>query len=243
MPSRVAQTRFWDEWNLANRASELDLHPFQLAQLSVAVSVARRQADTSQLMRPLRILDFGCGTGWLGASLRSMGEVTGVDLSEVAIDHGRHLFADVRLLAGHFSDVELDGGYDLVLSADVLAHVDDQGGYVERVADLLRPGGVFFLMTQNSFVWRRSSYLVPQAEGQIRNWPRLGRIRELLAERFQIDRVGSIDPGGDRGVLRMVNNRVVKGGLHLVGLGPATRRVLEQLRVGRELTIEARTRP
>ena len=78
--------------------------------------------------RPLRILDFGCGTGWLGASLTSFGDVTGIDLSPAAIEHGRKSSPSVHLIAGSFTDEALVGPFDLIISSDVIAHVSDQRG-------------------------------------------------------------------------------------------------------------------
>ena len=95
-------------------------------------------------------------------------------------------------------------------------------------------------MAQNGFVWRRSSYLVPQADGQIRDWPPLDRTKHLLASRFRIVHIGSMDPGGDRGILRVLNNRLFRGALRTLGAGPVWRSICERLRLGREPTIEAR---
>jgi 2-polyprenyl-3-methyl-5-hydroxy-6-metoxy-1,4-benzoquinol methylase len=66
---------------------------FQHQQREVAHAVAARAAAGLEHERPLRILDFGCGTGWLGASLTSFGDVTGIDLSPAAIEHGRQPLA------------------------------------------------------------------------------------------------------------------------------------------------------
>ena len=122
---------------------------FQLHQQEVAHAAAACAAAGLEDERPLRILDFGCGTGWLGASLTSFGDVTGIDLSPAAIEHGRQEFPDVHLIAGSFTDEALVEPFDLIISSGVIAHVSDQQEYIPRAADLLRPGGIFLLMTQN----------------------------------------------------------------------------------------------
>lgn len=125
----------------------------------------------------------------------------------------------------------------------MIAHVADQLAYVGRVADLLRPGGTFLLMSQNGLVWRRSTQLRPQGQGQIRYWPSLKTLRKiLLASDLEIVRVGSIQPAGDRGILRVVNSRWLRGGFKLLRLGELWEDLLERLRVGRDITIEARRR-
>jgi 2-polyprenyl-3-methyl-5-hydroxy-6-metoxy-1,4-benzoquinol methylase len=242
VPSLELQTEFWNEWNLSFLASG-KRDSFQLQQQGAAHAAASRAAAELGGERPLRILDFGCGTGWLGASLTSFGDVTGIDLSPGAIEHGRQKFPDVRLIAGSFTDEALAGPFDLIISSDVLAHVADQQGYILRAANLLRPGGSFLLMTQNPFVWHRSSQLRPQGHGQIRNWPSLKALREILKNGgFQIVSVGSIQPAGDRGVLRVLNSRLLRGAFKLVGLGKFWKALLERLRIGRDFTIEARRR-
>ena len=242
VPSLALQTEFWNDWNLSNLAWA-KRHSFQLRQRDVAYAVAVRAAAGLEDERRLRILDFGCGTGWLGASLTSFGDVTGIDLSPAAIEHGRQEFPKVHLIAGSFTDEALVGPFDLIISSDVIAHVSDQQEYILRAADLLRPGGVFLLMTQNGFVWRRSSQLRPQGHGQIRNWPSLKSLRGMLkGGGFQILCIGSIQPAGDRGVMRVLNSRSLRGVFKLLGLGTFWRTLLERLRVGRDYTIEASRR-
>ena len=149
----------------------------------------------------------------------------------------------MHLIAGSFTDEALAGPFDLIISSDVIAHVSDQQGYILRAADLLRPGGIFLLMTQNPFVWHRSSQLRPQGHGQIRNWPSLKALREMLkGGGFQILSIGSIQPAGDRGILRLLNSRSLRGFFKLLGLGAFWRTLLERLRVGRDFTIEASRR-
>jgi SAM-dependent methyltransferase len=236
------QAKFWNDWNLSHLASA-KRDSFQLQQRDVAYAAAARAKAALAEERPLRILDFGCGTGWLGASLTSFGDVHGIDLSPAAIDHGRQEFPDVHLIAGSFTDEALIGPFDLIVSSDVIAHVSDQQAYIQRAADLLRPGGIFLLMTQNAFVWHRSSELRPQGHGQLRNWPSLKALRGMLdGGGFRVLRIGSIQPAGDRGVLRMLNSRSLRGAFKLLGLGAFWKTFLERLRVGRDFTIEASRR-
>ncbi len=127
-----------------------------------------------------------------------------------------------------------------MVSADAIAHVADQAGFVARVAEVLRPAGVFLLMTQNAFVWTRSSTLAPRGAGQLRDWPSLGRLRHLLGPSFRITRVGSIVPGGDQGVLRA--SAWAMRGAAALRLGRLVVPVLEHARIGRELVITATRR-
>jgi cyclopropane fatty-acyl-phospholipid synthase-like methyltransferase len=148
----------------------------------------------------------------------------------------------VRFLVGDVVDVDVGGPFDLIVSADVIAHVADQQRFADRIAELLRANGTLLLMTQNGAIWRRNSRLAPQQPGQIRNWPSLSALRTMLEPSFEIERVGTIHPIGDRGILRVVNSRWISGPLRRVGLEGAWRRARELARLGCEFTIEARKR-
>lgn len=231
-PPLDAQEDFWDSWNAEWRFGGID--EFMAAQRREALRVAARLPH-----RPLRILEAGCGTGWLSNELSSVGSATGVDLSPASIELGKQRFPGVDLRCGDFLTMPLDGPFELIVSADAIAHMYEQDKYVARIAGLLAPGGTFLLMTQNRFVWNRRSRHRAYGGGQIEQWPSLRRIRELLGTSFTIERIGSIDPGGDRGVLFWVENRYVRGGMRRLVGANRWRAALERVRLGRELVIVA----
>ena len=99
-----------------------------------------------------RILDFGCGTGWLSRVLATMGlDVVGVDVSENALRLGREFIArdpladtlkiDFRLFDSFTLPLE-DGSVDRIVSFDAFHHVLDQEGTLREMARVLRPGGI-----------------------------------------------------------------------------------------------------
>ena len=231
-----SQRDFWDAWNRKHRTGHADT--FMDRQRDKAVELAQQLG-----LRGARILDVGCGTGWLSAALSPFGEVTGTDLSEGAVEEARNAHPKVAFHCGDFLSLPLVGPFDLIVSADVLAHVADQQAFTRRVAGLLRPGGTFLLMTQNPNVWHRKSSLAPTGEGQIRDWPSLSRIRALLSDQFRVVDVSSIVPGGDLGLLWWVENRWVLGAVGRTIGRERWRRLLERALLGRELVIVARRLP
>ena len=96
---------------------------------------------------PGRLLDVGCGPGLLLDEARiAAHDVVGVELSREAALHAREaLGLDVREVA--LEDFDDAGGFDVVVLADVIEHVDDPVGAIARCADLLRPGGVLCVVT------------------------------------------------------------------------------------------------
>ena len=95
-----------------------------------------------------RLLDVGCGPGLLLDEARCRGfDTIGLELSRESAQHARDaLGLDVRELAlEDFEDTA--GGFDVVVLADVLEHLDDPVAGIDRCASLLRPGGVLCVVT------------------------------------------------------------------------------------------------
>src|SRR5688500_13096708 len=93
-PIEVQQT-FWNEWNAANREASLD-----------AVSTEQGAAVLSWLRKiggtELKLIEVGCGTGWLCSKLQSFGHVTGVDLSDQVLARAAERVPSVKFMAGDF---------------------------------------------------------------------------------------------------------------------------------------------
>jgi hypothetical protein len=55
----------------------------------------------------------------------------------------------------------------------------------------------------------RNSRIAAPAEGQLRRWVTLPELRQLLSGRFECLRCYTVDPGGNRSLLRLVNSTKV----------------------------------
>jgi len=234
LPSRSSQTQYWDSWNASARASGTDLYMQRLRAAAV------RWAG-SQGARP-RILEVGCGTGWLSEALAQFGPVTGVDLSPKAIEIAKQRCPQAQFLCGDFSSLDLPQPFDVVVTADTIAHVEDQQAFVDRIAALLVRGGLLLLMSQNAYALNRSAWVRP-VPGQIRRWPSLRELRAYLTPGFEIERITTAAPGGaTSGIYRLSNSRKVWK-IASTGFGEErVIRLLEALRLGNEWVIVARRR-
>lgn len=112
---------------------------------------------------PGRLLEVGCWVGFLLDEARSRGwEVMGIEPSTFASAYARdHLGLDVR--TAELFDVEPERGlFDAVVLADVIEHLPEPGAALDRIASLVRPGGVLYLALPNA------GSLVARASG--RRW-------------------------------------------------------------------------
>lgn len=102
---------------------------------------------------PLRVLDVGCGPGWLAAALTEQGhEVTGVDVDAAdGVDSRMHRF--VRADLEHGLPDEVGDGFDVVVAADVLEHVREPARLLGSFPDRLRHGGTVIASVPNISHW------------------------------------------------------------------------------------------
>jgi SAM-dependent methyltransferase len=93
-----------------------------------------------------RAVDLGCGTGRHAELLAGRyREVLGVDMSQPMLDVAvqRRGGVGARFVRRDLRDLrpERDGRFDLVLSTHTLHHVEDLDATLERIRDLVAPGG------------------------------------------------------------------------------------------------------
>lgn len=193
-----------------------------------------------------RILDLGCGRGQLAAMLSAVGPTTGIDLSEEAIASARKRWPDVQWLGGDLFAADLPRSFfDVVVSQEVIEHVEDQGRYVAIAAEALRPCGFLAITTPNRWVQDRRSRAEHEAWGlqPIEKWLDRKELRRLLEPRFRILELLTIVPGyGSRGALALVNSPKLRRLLGATGVGRAYDRLRCRLGMGLHLVALAQRR-
>ena len=108
----------------------------------------RRLQHLEQFIKPGKLLDVGCATGFFIDEAQQRGwQVEGLDVSAFGVDYAQTHYG-VTAYHSALTDLELPAGaYDVVTMWDVIEHVPDPKAYVRQAADLLRSGGVISLAT------------------------------------------------------------------------------------------------
>jgi SAM-dependent methyltransferase len=87
-----------------------------------------------------RILEIGCGTGYLLHRLRKLGaDVVGIEPGGHNLESAMRY--DVPIVRGFFPSADIDGGFDVVVMYAVLEHIEDPVSFLRTVRSHLRPDG------------------------------------------------------------------------------------------------------
>ena len=114
-----------------------------------------RDPRSTASLRGLGILDIGCGGGLLCEPLARLGaRVTGIDAAAesvaAAAEHAAGSNLAIEYLAATPESLAASGRcFDVVISMEVVEHVDDVAEFLAACDGLLRPGGVMLLSTLN----------------------------------------------------------------------------------------------
>jgi 2-polyprenyl-3-methyl-5-hydroxy-6-metoxy-1,4-benzoquinol methylase len=232
---RDARREAWNVW-VENNAR--GYYPDNVGRGETALRLLR-----SLGLRDPSILEVGCANGWLSTQLAYSGKFTGLDVADRAIAEARARYPQLRFICSDFLGFDfLDEKFDVVVSIDVIPYFDDQHEFVDRVAEVLTARGHLILIAPNRFVWDRTRFS-GQMRGKVPSkWPYMREVKALLRDKFVLLHSETIIPGGNMGMLRLVNshkiNRVID---KLIGSNRVTR-LKEKTGLGKSLVVLARKR-
>lgn len=125
----------------------------------------RSLASLERWVKPGRLLDVGCGPGFLLEAARERGwHGTGVDPSPVAVARARQLGFDAH--EGMLEDLDLGAErFDAIALLQVVEHMTDARPLLTACRRLLRPGGALLVATPNP-----ASLLAHQTRERFNYW-------------------------------------------------------------------------
>jgi SAM-dependent methyltransferase len=97
------------------------------------------------------VLDYGCG-------VKPYYYLFGNQINKyIGVDVGSNPFADDLIQPGAALNYA-DNSFDIVLSSQVLEHVEDVNQYMSEIKRVLRPGGIVLLSTHGTWQYHASPY-------------------------------------------------------------------------------------
>lgn len=133
-----------------------------------------------QLKEPLKVLDFGCGPGFIWDHLKQLGahwQYTALDFSPDSVAKviekakGHEYFKGAQHVSSLPSDFP-EAHFDVVLLFEVAEHLTDAylDGTLAEVARLLKQGGVVVITTPNEEDLSKSKKLCPDCGAIFHEW-------------------------------------------------------------------------
>jgi ubiquinone/menaquinone biosynthesis C-methylase UbiE len=139
------ESRFWDR--IAKKYYQTPVKDQDAYEKKLEITRSYFQKD-------MKVLEFGCGTGSTAvAHAPFVEQITAIDISQNMLDYAdeqaRAAGVDnVRFRKGSIETFDAEvGSFDVIMGMSVLHLVDDREAVLNKVMQLLKPGGVFISST------------------------------------------------------------------------------------------------
>jgi len=102
-----------------------------------------------------KVLDLGCGPGWVSHNLVGDYRLTGVDVEEDAVRLCRSLYAADYMVGSAFGLSFADNQFDAVIFTEAIEHFVEPEPTLVEITRVLKPGGLALVTTPNygSLFW------------------------------------------------------------------------------------------
>ncbi|TKB65719.1 MAG: glycosyltransferase [Nitrospira sp.] len=134
--------------------------------------------------KQLRMLDVGCGRGWLTNLATMYGTCEGIEPVAGVVEHAHKLFPHLKFEAGMADSVLTRSDfapYDVVLTSEVIEHVPhgQKEKFLAQLAQLLKPEGYLILTTPRGEMWEQWKTIAPPNQ-PVEDWVTEEQLRTLL---------------------------------------------------------------
>jgi 2-polyprenyl-3-methyl-5-hydroxy-6-metoxy-1,4-benzoquinol methylase len=122
--------------------------------------------------KSIKILDLGCGRGWLSNLLTEFGFVTGAEPVKGVVKYAKKMYPKVEFVVGSTKELIKNGtkNFNLIVCSEVLEHIPDdkKNEFIGEIHQLLATGGYAIFST-------------PRAEAQ-EDWLKNSKITQPIEE-------------------------------------------------------------
>jgi O-antigen biosynthesis protein len=155
------------------------------SKIAAYLEYALRRVRHTDPDRPLRMIDVGCGRGWLTNLAATYGCCEGIDPAVDEVTHARRLFPHLRFETGTAGSLLRRpdfAPYDVVLCAGGLDQVphEQKQAFIAEMASLLKPDGVLILTTPRGEIGEQWKAIAPQ-NPPVENWVTEEELRGIFS--------------------------------------------------------------
>jgi len=136
-------TKFYDNDYFCGQ----EYHSYLQEKAALQKNFSRDLKLISRFMPSGKLLEIGCAYGFFLDLARRYYTTTGIDISESACQYAKEEL-NLNVICGDFLKAELkENHYDIIVSWATIEHLQDPHIYIEKIARLLKKGGVFACST------------------------------------------------------------------------------------------------
>jgi 2-polyprenyl-3-methyl-5-hydroxy-6-metoxy-1,4-benzoquinol methylase len=234
IPSLEDQGFFYDQyWS--------GLRPYGRFKVERVAKIMEYLSEVRKKKIGSEILDLGCGDGRSVAIWNVFGKATGIDLSVNAVSNAKKSFPGIQFYSGDAVNTNFDSNsFDIIVSQEVLEHIEVQENYISECTRLLRDDGYLILTTPNKYYFDRvrgGNY----SRQPIENILTPVQLRNLLEPNFKIIKEESVVMApGHHGIYRILYNKFVVSFFKLTKLDFIRRELVYRNMLGLHICVLAR---
>lgn len=129
-------------------------------------SLIRKLNKWVPLQKGIKILEVGCGTGWLLILFKLNGfECVGLEISQdnanFAIQWSKKYGVNLHIIVDSIENYCENGKYDIIIANSVFEHVKDWQKGLKNVYMSLKKGGLFYFTSTNKFSFKQGEFNFP----------------------------------------------------------------------------------
>jgi len=140
-----------------------------------------------------KILDLGCGRGWLTNLLSKYGNIVGIEPVKPVVKYAKKMFPHIEFICGTTKDLirnnDIFNKYDLIVASEVIEHIPDnyKEEFIEDISKLLNENGFLIITTprkEAQEVW--NTFMKPNQP--IEDWISEEVLEKLIVQKLFLKR-------------------------------------------------------